>query len=307
MTRWSMDGGGGNKTGPFLKFYVEGSARKGVPPESFVLEHRDENADEDVTELLEQTGMVLDFPNMLRGWEKASGARGQRPQREMNRDHTRFEPAPGATGWKQYVALPVALRTASGTLRATLDGTGAGLWAGLRQLADDWNADPPDDDALLPWVKLTGTRPLTFNAGDTTAPVFQIVRAVKRPACLPAGGGYDEDGEGDPEPPPRAARPRQAASPAHPAPSPTRQAAPMKRRTLSQPPPKSEDAVRLEQAAAGYEEPAEDPAPRQPDGSTPTDRLRRQFTERQAETPTKRKPRATSKPAADLDGDAIPF
>jgi hypothetical protein len=127
-------------------------------------------------------GFIADWPASRTGWTSGGGAPGVAPIQKWNASRKHFEPRPGPE-WKKAFSVPIAYAPDS---RAMWDQGGAGVFnafiALMRALME---GGAPEQLPLLPLVRATGTRTEKFPNGASVVPVFELLRYVGRPVCLP--------------------------------------------------------------------------------------------------------------------------
>ena len=185
---------GNGSLGPWVSWTSEGSARKGLPPECWVLREKAEGAETATTSRVPafENGCVMDLDTLKLGWEK-DGGKGAAPERRWNPSVSQATPRPseerkpsGAHVWAQAVSVRVAI---GGGKAATWEQASFGAYQAFARLAQQIVAEWPEksnNGAKLPLVKQVGTERLNLKSGNSSIPVLQVVDWVSRPACLAA-------------------------------------------------------------------------------------------------------------------------
>ena len=181
---------GGGSLGPWMRWTSEGSARKGLVPESWVLRDKDENgqtAESNVEAF--KTGCVMDLDSLKLGWER-DGLPGTAPERRWNPSVSQSTPRPdssnkatGGFAWGEALSVRCAI---GGGLAATWEQGSFGAYEAFRRLATQINATDPKN-GTLPLVKQTGVEHRKLKNGSSAIPVLDIVKWVQRPDCLKEG------------------------------------------------------------------------------------------------------------------------
>jgi hypothetical protein len=199
---WNIDLGFGGSQGPWLAWHPQASKDGNRKPSTWTL--RDAEGGTQTTEAPNKA-IVLDLGAIRTGWEHASGRQGVSPERRWNASSTRYEPSPGAD-WKRCFSLPIAL---SQDKRATWEQASLAARIALDDVLKAIRAAGQDDDGdLLPVVRCTGVKVVQTRAGNTSVPVFALLKWVPRPPALASPVADDDDGEvvenADPPSPPDA-------------------------------------------------------------------------------------------------------
>lgn len=188
----------GGSLGPWVRWSSEGSARKRIAPETWVLRSKDENG-ESYEEAIDGfvKGCVLDLDTLKLGWEK-DGAKGQAPERRWNPSLAQALPRPddskkaaGGYAWSQALSVRIAL---SKEEAATWEQGSFGAYQAFTRLARQIEADYRDD-GTLPYVRQTGIETRQLSNGNTAIPILEIVKWVERPACLKASAPKIDTGD----------------------------------------------------------------------------------------------------------------
>ena len=187
--RWNIDLGFGGSQGPWLAWHPQASKDGARKPSTWTL--RDAEGGTQTTEAPNRA-IVLDLSAIRTGWEHASGRQGVSPERRWNASSTRYEPSPGAD-WKRCFSLPIAL---SQDKRATWEQASLAARIALDDVLKAIKTTGQDDDGdLLPVVRCTGVKVVQTRAGNTSVPVFELLKWVPRPAALASPVAHDDDGE----------------------------------------------------------------------------------------------------------------
>lgn len=175
--------------GPWLRWTSEGSARKRLAPESWVLRDKDEagnTVEQNVPAFT--AGCVMDLDSLKLGWEK-DGAVGTAPERRWNPSISQATPRPddskkaaGGFAWSNALSVRVAI---GGGKAATWEQGGFGAYEAFARLAKQIQAQHPGDNTL-PLVQQTGVEKKQLKNGTSVIPVLTIVKWVPRPDCLKA-------------------------------------------------------------------------------------------------------------------------
>ena len=185
---------GGGSQGPWITWTSEGSARKGLAPESWVLRSKEEGATEwsNVAVPAFKNGCVLDLDSLKLGWEK-DGGKGVAPERRWNPSVSQKTPRPsedkkpgGGYVWGQALSVRCAI---GGGKAATWEQASFGAYEAFSVLAQQIMAEWPtmsQNGALLPLVVQTGVDRRTLKSGATSIPILAVKSWVARPDCLKA-------------------------------------------------------------------------------------------------------------------------
>ena len=182
-------GSEGTSQGPWLRWTSEGSARKRLEPESWVLRDKDANGNTVETNVPAfTTGCVMDLDTLRLGWEK-DGAVGAAPERRWNPSLAQATPRPddskkAAGGYAWSNALTVRLAIGGGQA-ATWEQGGFGAYEAFKRLSKQIMAEHPGDNTL-PLVIQTGVETKALKNGNSSIPILTIQKWVQRPACLKA-------------------------------------------------------------------------------------------------------------------------
>lgn len=203
--------------GPWISWTSEGSARKRLEPESWVLRHKDEGMTEWANEAVPafKNGCVLDLDSLQLGWEK-DGGQGVAPERRWNPSVSQSTPRPtdekkagGGYVWSQALSIRCAI---GGGKSATWEQAAFGAYEAFDKLAKqimaEWSARS-QNGALLPLVKQEGVERRQMKSGSTSIPILRVVDWVARPDCLKADAPVIASAAPKP-----AAQPAPAATPA---------------------------------------------------------------------------------------------
>lgn len=175
--------------GPWLRWTSEGSARKRLEPESWVLRDKDANGNTVETGVPAfKTGCVMDLDTLRLGWEK-DGAVGMAPERRWNPSVSQATPRPddskkaaGGFAWTNALSVRLAI---GGGKAATWEQGGFGAYEAFTRLSKLIMAEYPGDNTL-PLVVQTGVETKTLKNGNTSIPILTIQKWVPRPDCLKA-------------------------------------------------------------------------------------------------------------------------
>jgi len=201
--------------GPWLRWTSEGSARKRLEPESWVLRDKDSNGNTVETGVSAfKTGCVMDLDTLRLGWEK-DGAVGMAPERRWNPTISQATPRPddskkAAGGFAWSNALSVRLAIGDGKA-ATWEQGGFGAYEAFTRLSRLIMAEYPGDNTL-PLVVQTGVETKALKNGNTSIPILTIQKWVVRPDCLKADAPVIATGT--PEPAPQPVQQQAAQAPA---------------------------------------------------------------------------------------------
>ena len=182
-------GSTGGSQGPWMRWTSEGSARKRLDPESWVLRDKDEAGNTVETNIPAfASGCVMDLDTLQIGWEK-DGAVGQAPERRWNPSIAHSMPRPdeskkaaGGFAWSQALSVRCAI---GGGKAATWEQGGFGAYEAFARLAKQIQAEHPGD-GRLPLVKQTGVEARHLKNGSSSVPILSVVQWVARPECLKA-------------------------------------------------------------------------------------------------------------------------
>lgn len=186
-------GPSGGSGGPFISWTSEGSARKGLAPESWVLRQKDPSGQG----WLEQPignfaqGVAINLESLKIGWEK-DGGKGVAPQRVWNPSPNVFKPRPddsqkpgGGFVWTQALSIDCAL---GGGQVATWEQAAFGAIEAFRNLGPQLSAQY--QAGMCPVVRMTGVDRRSLPNGSTSVPVLEVVQWVPTPECFkPSFGG----------------------------------------------------------------------------------------------------------------------
>lgn len=176
--------------GPWFTWTSEGSARKGLAPESWVLRYKDEGDTEWQNEAVPAfvNGCVMDLDSLKLGWEK-DGGKGVAPERRWNPSIAQSTARPddskkpgGGYVWGKALSVRCAI---GGGKAATWEQASFGAYEAFTKLAAQIQAQYPGDNTL-PLVKQTGVDRKTLPNGSTSIPILTIEKWVPRPDCLKA-------------------------------------------------------------------------------------------------------------------------
>lgn len=198
--------------GPWLRWTSEGSARKRLEPESWVLRDKDAAGNTVETGVSAfKTGCVMDLDSLRLGWEK-DGAVGMAPERRWNPTISQATPRPddskkaaGGFAWSNALSVRLAI---GGGKAATWEQGGFGAYEAFTRLSKQIMAEYPGDNTL-PLVVQTGAETKALKNGNTSIPILTIQKWVPRPDCLRADAPVIAT-----EAPAPAPQPVQAAQPA---------------------------------------------------------------------------------------------
>lgn len=195
--------------GPWVRWTSEGSARKRLAPESWVLRDKDAGGNTVETNVPAFTaGCVMDLDTLQLGWEK-DGAVGTAPERRWNPSISMATQRPddskkAAGGWAWSQALSVRLAIGGGQA-ATWEQGGFGAYEAFTRLAAQITAQWPtqsQNGALLPLIQQTAVETKALKNGSSCIPILSIVKWVPRPDCLKANAPVIAAAVADPEPAP---------------------------------------------------------------------------------------------------------
>lgn len=184
---------GNGSLGPWVRWTSEGSARKRLEPESWVLRDKDEHGNTVETNIPAfRNGCVMDLDTLKLGWEK-DGAVGSAPERRWNPSISQAVGRPddsrkaaGGFAWTQALSVRLAI---GGGQAATWEQGGFGAYEAFarlsRQIQAEWS-DHSQNGALLPLIVQTGVETRKLSNGSTAIPILQISKWVPRPDCLKA-------------------------------------------------------------------------------------------------------------------------
>lgn len=186
-------GSAGSSLGPWLRWTSEGSARKRLEPESWVLRDKDESGNTVETNVPAfKTGCVMDLDTLKLGWEK-DGAPGTAPERRWNPSISQATPRPddskkpaGGYAWSNALTVRCAI---GGGKAATWEQGGFGAYEAFTRLARQIEAEWPthsQNGALLPVVQQTGVEAKHLKNGTSAVPILTVTKWVARPDCLKA-------------------------------------------------------------------------------------------------------------------------
>jgi hypothetical protein len=180
MTTYTdFDDGGTGSEGPWLTWHPQLSRDGTIPACSWSL--RDASGERTVTDA-PMRFMVLDLASLKTAWERTSGVPGVAPERRWNASISKFEPRPGPE-WKKAHSIAVAFDQENA---ATWEQAGLASWIGLVELMKLVWAEADTKFPLLPLLRCTGHRPIDTRRGGTSAPTFELLKWVPRPAILGA-------------------------------------------------------------------------------------------------------------------------
>lgn len=183
-------GSDGGSLGPWFTWTSEGSARKGLAPESWVLRYKAEGETEWRNDAIAAftKGCVMDLDSLKLGWEK-DGGKGVAPERRWNPSISQSTPRPsedkkpgGGFVWGKALSVRCAIGDGKA---ATWEQASFGAYEAFSSLAKQIEAQYPGD-GTLPLVMQTGVDRRTLPNGSTSIPILSIVKWVPRPDCLKA-------------------------------------------------------------------------------------------------------------------------
>lgn len=182
----------GGSRGPWINWTSEGSARKGLAPESWVLRYKDDGMEVAAYEVVPAftAGCVMDLDSLKLGWEK-DGGKGVAPERRWNPSLAAYAPRPsedrnpqGKMIWGKALSVRCAI---GGGKAATWEQASFGAFEAFNKLKDQivaqWAAHS-QNGAFLPLVKQTSVERRSVGVGSTSIPHLEIVKWVPRPDCL---------------------------------------------------------------------------------------------------------------------------
>lgn len=217
-------GNTGGSKGPWISWTSEGSARKGLAPESWVLREKvgeDANAHwRQVAVEAFKSGCVMDLDSLKLGWEK-DGGQGVAPERRWNPSLSQATARPddskkpgGGYTWGKALTVRCAI---GGGKAATWEQAAYGAYEAFDMLSKQIVAQWPthsQNGALLPLVKQTSIRREQMKRGSTSIPVLEIVKWVARPDCLKDDAPAIATGPAPTPEPVQTATPKPAPQPA---------------------------------------------------------------------------------------------
>lgn len=187
-------GNSGGSQGPWITWTSEGSARKRIEPESWVLRYKEDGMTEWGNDAVPAfvNGCVMDLDSLKLGWEK-DGGKGVAPERRWNPTVSQATPRPddskkpgGGYVWGKALSVRVAL---GGGKAATWEQASFGAYEAFDRLAKQIMAEWPEhsnNGKLLPLVKQTSVERRVLSNGSTSIPVLEVIKWVERPDCLKA-------------------------------------------------------------------------------------------------------------------------
>ena len=206
-------GNEGGSRGPWITWTSEGSARKQLAPESWVLRYKEEGMTEWANDVVPAftAGCVMDLDSLKLGWEK-DGGKGVAPERRWNPSIAQSTPRPddskkpgGGYVWGTALSVRCAI---GGGKAATWEQASFGAYEAFkalsRQITAEWDAKS-QNGALLPLVVQTSVERRQLPNGNTSIPVLSIKQWVPRPDCLKDDAPVIATAT--PAPAPQAARP----------------------------------------------------------------------------------------------------
>lgn len=175
--------------GPWLRWTSEGSARKRLEPESWVLRDKDANGNTVESNVPAfKSGCVMDLDSLKLGWEK-DGAVGMAPERRWNPSVSHAMPRPddskkaaGGFAWSQALSVRLAI---GGGQAATWEQGGFGAYEAFNRLSKQIVAEYPGD-GTLPLIVQTGVETKSLKNGSSSVPILTVAKWVPRPDCLKA-------------------------------------------------------------------------------------------------------------------------
>ena len=178
----------GGSRGPWMTWTSEGSARKGLKPESWVKRYKVEGTDDWANDEIPAftNGCVMDLDSLKLGWEK-DGGKGVAPERRWNPSVSQATPRPddskkpgGGFVWSKALTVRCAIGNGEA---ATWEQASFGAYEAFTKLAQQIMAQYPGD-GRLPLVKQTGVERRQLPNGNTSIPVLEVADWVARPDCL---------------------------------------------------------------------------------------------------------------------------
>ena len=170
-------GSDGSSKGEGFKGFFSWSARGTqdgiIPPQKFYL---NSDGEKTVCEEISKTGILFDIYNLRTGWQRFSRSG---VEWVWNDDLIHYKPKPEGDDWKQGFEVMTCIGKDQ-TAVWSQSGT-----ASMRALSHLSKQLSKADGKLLPLVKHTGTEPLKFKSGTSTAiPTLEVVKWVARPSIL---------------------------------------------------------------------------------------------------------------------------
>ena len=170
-------GSDGSSQGEGFKGFFSWSARGTqdgiIPPQKFYL---NSDGEKSVCEEISKTGILFDIYNLRTGWQRFSGSG---VEWVWNDDLIHYKPKPEGDDWKQGFEVMTCIGKDQ-TAVWSQSGT-----ASMRALSHLSKQLSKADGKLLPLVKHTGTEPLKFKSGTSTAiPTLEVVKWLPRPSIL---------------------------------------------------------------------------------------------------------------------------
>tara|TARA_R110000751_G_scaffold86929_1_gene172696 strand:+ start:3012 stop:3608 length:597 start_codon:yes stop_codon:yes gene_type:complete len=170
-------GSDGSSKGEGFKGFFSWSARGTqdgiIPPQKFYL---NSDGEKTVCEEISKTGILFDIYNLRTGWQRFSGSG---VEWVWNDDLIHYKPKPEGDDWKQGFEVMTCIGKDQ-TAVWSQSGT-----ASMRALSHLSKQLSKADGKLLPLVKHTGTEPLKFKSGTSTAiPTLEVVKWLPRPSIL---------------------------------------------------------------------------------------------------------------------------
>jgi hypothetical protein len=184
----------GGSQGPWMRWTSEGSARKRLDPESWVLRDKDANGNKIEHNIPAFTaGCVMDLDSLQLGWEKEGAGAESRPERRWNPSVSQSTPRPdeskkagGGYAWTQALSVRCAIGNGQA---ATWEQGGFGAYEAFtrlsKQIMAEWSAHS-QNGKLLPLVMQAGVETKKLPNGNTSIPQLTIAKWVERPDCLKA-------------------------------------------------------------------------------------------------------------------------
>lgn len=199
--------GAGGPITPFLSWHPRPTIKDGITANSWSV--RDKEAGRKQFDGPETTGMVVDLLAMRSGWEQSSGRKGVVPARRWNKSSAAPDPRPG-DDWKQAISVVVVCDGE----RMVWEQSGVAACTALFGLVDDIWEQAVQQRPKLPHVRCIGHRDLSEATwvGDTSAPIFELVGWVARPAILETGAVSSAPARATPTATPTDKRTREATA-----------------------------------------------------------------------------------------------
>ena len=176
----------------FLSWSARGTQDTIIPPMRFYL---NSDGEKTVCEEITKNGILFDIYNLRTGWQRFSGSG---VEWVWNEDLIHYKPKPEeGDDWKQGFEVRLCIGKDQTALWSQ-SGT-----ASMRALSHLSKQFSKADGKLLPLVKHTGTEPLKFKSGTSTAiPTLEVVKWLPRPSILEeiprlSSGAVSEASEGE--------------------------------------------------------------------------------------------------------------